>query len=191
MKKFFALSKCLLLLFCINSQANASFADAKQKFNDYIISSIIKGKITKNKNLNPLNISVSTNNGVVHLNGRVKDKQSFVDTLRIVTSTKGVKGIDASELEIKQVNSAFTDAYITTKIEAAILEAKVIDDETIPLVGINASTNNGVVTVSGTVKSNKSIVTILKRVKNVKGVKKVISNLEVRNKLIAQDEPKS
>lgn len=184
MKRFFILAQSILLLLCVSLSASANFNETKQKINDYFITSIIKGKITKNKNLNPLNISVSTNNGVVHLNGRVNDKQSFVDTLRLATSTKGVKGIDASDLEIKQVNSIFTDAYITTKIEAAILEAKVIDDDTIPLVGINASTNNGIATVSGNVKSSKSIVAILKRVRNIKGVKKVISNLEVKS-----DEP--
>lgn len=180
MKRFFILIKCLLLSFCLTLPAAANFTETKQKINDYFITSIIKGKITKNKNLNPLNISVTTDNGIVHLTGRVNDKQSFVDTLRIATSTKGVKGIDASDLEIKQVNSAFTDAYITTKIEAAILEAKVVTDDTIPLVGINASTDNGVVTISGTVQSSKSIVTILNRIKNIKGVKKVISNLEIK-----------
>ncbi len=181
MKNFFVFINSILLLFCVSLPATANFAETKQKINDYFITSIIKGKITKNKNLNPLNISVSTTNGIVHLDGRVNDKQSFVDTLRIATLTKGVKGIDARDLEIKQVNSAFTDAYITTKIEAAILEAKVVDDDTIPLVGINASTNNGIATVSGTVKSSKSIVAILKRVNNIKGVKKVISNLEVKS----------
>jgi len=180
MKSFFILIKCILLSFCLNLPANANFNETKQKINDYFITSVIKGKITKNKNLNPLNISVSTNNGVVHLTGRVNDKQSFVDALRLATLTKGVKGIDASDLEIKQVNSALTDAYITTKIEAAILEAKVVNDDTIPLVGINASTDNGVVTVSGNVKSTKSIVIILNKIKNIKGVKKVISNLEVK-----------
>lgn len=181
MKRFFVIIQAVMVLVCTSLPAAANFSEAKQKINDYFITSVIKGKITKNKNLNPLNISVSTSNGIVHLNGRVKDKQSFVDTLRIATSTRGVKGIDASDLEIKQVNSAFTDAYITTKIEAAILEAKVVDDDSIPLVGINASTVNGVATVSGTVKSSKSVVAILKRVKNIKGVKKVISNLEIKN----------
>lgn len=173
-----------LIIFCLSLTlsftANAGIKKTRQKVNDFFITSIVKGKITKKKNLNPLNISVSTHNGEVSLKGRVNDKQSFVDTLRTATSTKGVKGIDASELEIKVQNSALKDAYITTKIEAAILEAKVIDDESIPLVGINATTDNGIVTVSGTVCSTKSVAVILSRVSHLKGVKKVISNLEVK-----------
>lgn len=173
-----------LIIFCLTFSLSftsyAGIKETKQKINDFFITSIVKGKITKKKNLNPLNISVSTNNGEVSLKGRVNDKQSFVDALRTATTTKGVKGIDASDLEIKTQNSALKDAYITTKIEAAILEAKVVDDESIPLVGINATTDNGVVTVSGTVCSTKSIAAILNRVSHLKGVKKVVSNLEVK-----------
>lgn len=93
--------------------------------------------------------------------------------------TKGVKEVDTDELIIKQVNTAFTDAYITTKVEAAVLKAKVFDDESIPLVGINATTTNGTVTLSGHLKQEKAISAIIKRVAAVRGVKKIISNLEV------------
>lgn len=168
------------ILFIINTSLFADLPQIKQKISDSLITTIIKGKITKDKNLNPLNISVSTVNGEVKFSGYVKNKQAFVKTLRTATSTKGVQSIDTTNLEIKQINSALTDAYITTKIEAAILEAKVIDDESIPLVGINASTENGIVTVTGTVNSSKSVAAILKRANNVHGVKKIISNLEVK-----------
>ena len=52
-----------------------------------------------------------------------------------------------------------------------------LDDESIPLVGINASTINGIVTITGQVKSNQSIAAILQRTNKIKGVKKIISNL--------------
>jgi hyperosmotically inducible protein len=64
-------------------------------------------------------------------------------------------------------------------VEAAILKAKVLDDESIPLVGINAKTDNGAVTLSGNVKKNTSIMAIVKRVSAVQGVKKIISTLHV------------
>ncbi|OGV36602.1 MAG: ornithine racemase [Legionellales bacterium RIFCSPHIGHO2_12_FULL_35_11] len=168
------------MLLAIQTKVFANITQVKQEISDSLITTVIKGKITKDKDLNPLNISVTTNNGEVVLSGYVNDKASFVKTLKTATSTKGVKSIDASDLEIKRVNTSFTDAYITTKFEAAVLEAKVIDDESIPLVGINATTVNGVVTVSGTVKSSKSIAAILKRAHNIRGVKKIISNLEVK-----------
>lgn len=160
----------------------ADFKQIEQGISDTVITTKIKTNIAKNKNLNPLKISVSTHNGVVTLRGHAKNKQAFVDTLRIATSTQGVKSVITSDLDIKHVNSAFADAYITTKIEAAVLEAKVLDDESIPIVGINAKTINGIVTISGEVKSSQSVDAILKRVERIHGVKKVISNLEVHAK---------
>ena len=80
---------------------------------------------------------------------------------------------------MQQVNTALTDAYITAKIETAILAAKIFEDESIPLVGINASTNNGTVTITGNVHKQSSIDIIIARANKVHGVKKIISNLNV------------
>lgn len=151
----------------------------KEIISDSVITTKITAKLTKNKDLNPLKISVSTKEGIVTLKGYVKNNQAFVDALKLAVHTKGVKAVEADDLIIKQVNTAFTDAYITAKVEAAVLKAKVFDDETIPLVGINASTTNGTVTLSGNVKQKKSIIAIIKRVKDIHGVKKIISKLQV------------
>ncbi len=170
----------LAALLCLSHVTHATdLQGLGQKWSDTMITTKIKTQFTKNKNLNPLKISVTTKKGVVTLKGHAKNKPAFVDALRIVTSTKGVRSINTTEFDIKSVNSAFADAYITAKIEAAILESKVFDDESIPLVGINASTTNGVVTLTGTVKHKRSIVAILKRAERVHGVKKIRSHLKV------------
>jgi hyperosmotically inducible protein len=148
---------------------------------DSVITTKIKAKFTNNDNLNPLKISVSTHNGVVSLVGHVKNKQAFVDALRLVKTTKGVKAINDERLIIKDVNTAFTDAYITAKVEAAILRAKVLNDESIPLVGINAKTSNGIVTLSGHVKRKKSIDAIIRQVTLVHGVNRLIINLKCKD----------
>lgn len=176
----------LLLALCINFYLCAAHAaDLKvieQELSDSVITTKVTTKFTKDKNLNPLKIFVSTENGVVTLRGHVKNKEAFVSALRLAKTTKGVKIVDADELEIKQVNTTFTDAYITAKVEAAVLKAKVFDDESIPLVGINASTSNGIVTLSGVLKKETSIPPLLKRALAVKGVKQVISKLQIANK---------
>lgn len=183
------LSRYFIFIALMSTLFLAQAADLKkieQGISDTVITTKIKTKITQDKNLNPLKISVTTHDGIVTLRGHAKNKQAFVDTLRIATSTTGVKGVDTSHLDIKLVNSAFADAYITAKVEAAVLEAKVLDDESIPLVGINAKTMNGIVHISGQVKSGKSVALILKRVNHIHGVKKIISNLEVTLK--SQDQ---
>lgn len=172
------LTTCLVL-FLSHAHA-ADLKEIEQDISDSMITTKITAKYTKNKDLNPLKISVSTESGVVTLSGHVKNKQAFVDALRLAKATKGVKSVDTDKLEIKLVNMALTDVYITAKVEAAVLKAKVLDDESIPIVGINAKTNNGIVTLSGHVKSDDSLSAILKRVNAVNGVKKIVSKLRVQ-----------
>jgi len=74
---------------------------------------------------------------VVKLSGFVKNKDAFVDALRIAKNTAGVKSVRTTDLYIKKVNTAFTDAFITAQVETAVLKAKVLDDESIPLVGMS------------------------------------------------------
>ena len=175
--------RCLLtatlVFFIIQAQA-ADLKEVEQELSDSVITTKITAKFTQNRYLNPLKISVSTDHGTVTLKGHVKDNKAFMEALRLTAETKGVTLVNTDDLDIKRVNTMFTDAYITTKVEAAVLKAKVLDDESIPLVGINASTTNGVVTLSGNVQDYKSVTAILKRVNAVRGVKKIISSLQVQ-----------
>jgi hyperosmotically inducible protein len=168
------------LLFIQSLQAS-NLKGLEQNLSDTVITTKITAQFTENKNLNPLKIFVDTKNGVVTLSGFVKDKHAFVDALRIAKNTKGVKTVQANELDIKKVNTAFTDAFITARVETAVLKAKVLDDESIPLVGINAKTVNGVVTLSGQVHNAQALAYILERVNAIQGVKKIITNLKVKD----------
>ncbi len=175
----------LKLIFAMTYLLNVTISHATDmktiegELSDSMITTKITSKYTENKHLNPLKIGVTTAHGAVTLTGHVKNRAALVEALRLAKSTNGVKSVDAKNLNIKRVNTSITDAYITTKVEGAILKAKVLDDESIPLVGINATTNNGVVTLSGEVKHSESIAPLLRRVLAVKGVKQVISHLRV------------
>lgn len=180
MRAFLHLILSFLLVFSVGlAHADSNLNDIEQQLSDSVITTKIKAKYAKNNLLNSLKISVSTKNAVVKLRGNVKNKEAYVEALKLAKTTKGVQSVESDDLLVRQVNYALTDAYITAKVEAAVLKAKVFDDESIPLVGINASTSNGIVTLSGKVKQQKSIVAIIKRVNDVNGVKKIISNLQV------------
>ncbi|WP_298623724.1 BON domain-containing protein [uncultured Legionella sp.] len=179
-KRFNFIITALLLLFISQLQAN-TLKEIEQQFSDSVITTKITAQFTENTNLNPLKISISTSQGIVRLSGYVGDKQAFVDALRIAKNTHGVKSVLANHLYIKKVNTVFTDAFITAEVETAVLKAKVLDDESIPLVGINATTTNGVVTLSGNVPSIKAIASIIKRINVIHGVKKIITHLQVKD----------
>lgn len=175
MPLFMRLSSILIMLFSLNM----GHAAPLKNFSDSVITAKLTAKFTKDTQLNPFKVYVSTNNGRVTLKGHVKNKAAFIEAIRVTKSTKGVRSVNADKLEIKPNNTALTDAYITAKVETAVLKAKVLDDESIPLVGINATTKDGVVTLTGKLKNKNAIKSILKRVAAVRGVKKVNSKLTV------------
>lgn len=165
---------------CIGmAQANATLQSIERGISDSVITTTITAKYTKSRVLNPLKIYVTTNKGVVKLSGDVRSKKAFVEALRVAVNTRGVKQVDTDDLEIAKVNSGFTDAYITARVETAVLKAKVFDDESIPLVGINAHTKNGEVTLTGTLPNESTLSAVLKRVNKIGGVKKIISNITI------------
>jgi hyperosmotically inducible protein len=179
MRWIIAIFSIVYLFFGSQTLLATNLQGIEQNLSDSVITTKITTMFARDPNLNPLKIKVSTTDGKVSLSGHVKNKEAFVKALKIASSIKGVRFIDAEDLEIRQVNTIFTDAYITAKVEAAVLKAKVLDDESIPLVGINASTKNGIVTLTGEVQNNKSLDIILKRVSAVQGVKQIISQIQI------------
>lgn len=180
MRSLFHLLLSMALMLFIN-QAQATSLNSKGLASaDSIITTKIMNQFAEKTNMDPSKISVSTQKGIVKLSGEVKDKQTFVDAFWLARTTRGVKMVDVDDLEIKRINTTLSDAYITAKVETSVLKAKILDDESIPLVGINASTANGIVTLTGEVNRHKSINAILKRANAVHGVKKIISSLHVK-----------
>lgn len=140
----------------------------------------ISKRVENTPNLSMSSLSLSLEHGTLMCKGTVNDKYGFAELLRVAFTTPGVQKVNVDALQIKPQNSALKDTYITAKAETAVLKAKLLDDESIPLVGINAQTRNGVVTVSGNVSSNKAAIAIVKRITAIKGVKTVISKLDVK-----------
>lgn len=178
MKKILVL---LLILVSTLTQAT-NLKSVGQTIDDSVITTKIKASFTKEPSLNPFKISVTTQNGAVYLSGFVDDKTAFEKAINIARSTAGVKKVNSNKLTIAKMNSKLTDAYITAKVEATILKEKIVKDESIPLVRIGASTKNGVVTLTGTVKKGASIDTLINAIQQIEGVKYVISKITVSSK---------
>ena len=180
MRQLIHLIFAMTLVFFIHQAQATGLKTVGKPSADSAITAKITAQFAEKTNLDPSKIAVDTQKGVVKLSGEVKDKQTFVDAFWLARTTRGVKMVDVDDLEIKRVNTTLSDAYITAKIETSVLKAKILDDESIPLVGINATTANGIVTLTGEVKRNQSINAILKRANAVHGVKKIISSLHVK-----------
>src|SRR5687768_12283750 len=99
MPKTFRIFFAFILVFFVSSTFATNLQVIEQELSDSVITTKIKAKFTKNKDLNPLKISVNTENGVVNLSGYVKNKEAFVLALRLASNTTGVKTVDTEHLE--------------------------------------------------------------------------------------------
>lgn len=81
-----------------------------------------------------------------------------------------------SSNESTTIAEALTDGMITTKINAQLLDTKNLNST-----DISVETNNGIVTLTGTVPNDKEIKMAMTAASSVKGVKKVdVKGLVVR-----------
>lgn len=170
----------LVLFLCGTVQAQTQLKELEQELSDSVITTKITAKFTQNTRLNPLKISVNTQDGIVSLEGSVPSKRAFADAVRLAVHTHGVSQVETEKLRIEKVNTVFVDAWITAKVEMAVLKAKLFDDGSIPLAGIKASTNNGVVKLSGNLANADALSILLKRIDSLHGVKKIISHIHVK-----------
>jgi len=68
-----------LLFILFNTGYATNFKGIEQEFSDSVITTKITAKFAHNNQLNPLKISISTQNGVVKLTGTVNDNPAFIE----------------------------------------------------------------------------------------------------------------
>jgi len=81
----------------------------------------------------------------------------------------------------REAGNAISDATANTRITAAI-KAKLFAEPGVSALSINVDTNDGLVTLSGTVSSHEQIAKAIKIAMETDGVTKVISTLQVKPK---------
>src|SRR5262249_27058030 len=128
---------------------------------------------------NALNISVTTNNGVVTLNGTATSKSELVQAVKLAESTKGVKDVNTDNFTVLNSSQPLTDSIITAKVNGKYLSHTVMKHSEFPASQISVETQNGVVYLSGTVDKQWQINEAVRIAKTVNGVSNVVSLLKV------------
>ena len=135
--------------------------------------------------LKPWNVEVTTNDeGVVTLEGEVEANEDKIQAVRIARETEGVSRVE-DRLRVKGATTAAgtgantgaverPDAWLTAKIQSKYF----LDDE-VKGHEINVETNDGAVTLSGTVGSELQRRQALALARNTEGVRNVIDRLQV------------
>jgi len=166
------------LLVAMSLPVFAESSTAGNTVTDTVITAKIKSGLTTNKATHALNIGVTTNDGVVTLNGTAKSDTEASTAVQIAESTDGVKDVNASDLKVMGSTQPLTDTYITAKVDGMFIKNNLTSGTpNIPVTTIKVETKEGVVYLSGT--ATKAGIEKAKMVaKSVDGVKEVKSTVK-------------
>lgn len=170
--------RVLVLSLMLSSISIAAYAknkiDVSQTISDTAITAAVKLKFASNPILNPIEIAVSTKEGVVSLSGDLDADSQYETAITLAECVDGVKDTDVENLHVKKSQNLLTDLAITAKIKAKLIREKLISNEEFPSWGIHIETNNNIVYLTGAANSmqeKENLIRIAKSIKNVKSVK--------------------
>lgn len=156
-----------------------------QSVTDATLTAKVKSNLLWNQHVGGGDISVSTEDGVVTLEGAVTSEAEKDLAVQLTRNTGGVRSV-RDRLQVQEGTSAETsmvekaaqtvnNTYVTGQVKTVLMASKGMEGA-----NVNVSTDNGVVTLSGTVTSQEQAEHIQQIVGNVESVRKVNSQLTVK-----------
>jgi hyperosmotically inducible protein len=153
----------------------ASTQSASTQLGDSAITTKIAAKLASDPEINPFNVDVDTNEGVVTLSGAVEKVEAREEAEKLARNTEGVrKVINDITYGSRGIGERIDDGWITTKVKTKLTA----DPELNPF-NINVDTKEGVVTLSGRVKTKAASKEAAELAAGTEGVKTVKNRLEV------------
>jgi hyperosmotically inducible protein len=159
---------------------------------DSVITTKVKARLVKDKQVHARDIEVKTVNGVVELSGTARSKR---EASKAASLARGVKGVKSVKNDIQVAAAAapekapakdrpataqksdhpVSDSVITTKVKALYIKDKDVSFRT-----VEVKTVNGVVHLGGTAKSKEEAAKAESMARDVEGVKSVKNDIRVQ-----------
>lgn len=170
--KTFLTGLALALLFSVGC---ASTQSANTQLSDNAITAKVETKLAADPDINPFNVAVTTNEGVVTLTGEVEKDRARDEAEKLAAATEGVVRVD-NEISIGKytMGERVDDGWITTKVKTKIAA----DPELNPF-NITVDTTEGVVTLTGRVETEADAEEAEELARATKGVLEVNNRLEI------------
>jgi hyperosmotically inducible protein len=154
-----------------NANASASARGKGDGLSDSRITLEVKLALIADGRTSGFATDVDTRDGVVTLSGKVDTDQARSGADEVAKKVDGVKSVN-NQLQVvpdaKRNEVDATDEKITDAIEKAMETDPSLTD-----VGLSANSNNGVVTLDGTVETREQLVKAAEAIRKVPGVKSV------------------
>lgn len=173
---------CLALGLCIGAPVAAEDASLPKAhsdgigatIDDSVITTKVKSKLMDESEFKQSDISVTTTNGVVTLDGSASSSKTKSAAESIAKTVDGVKSVDNnlktpnSNKTITKTKRAMSDSWITTKVKSEILADSISKG-----FEVSVKTLHGVVVLKGNLPSNDAIDHVKNIAAKVDGVKSV------------------
>jgi len=161
------------------SSTDARSSSVSEALTDTAITAQVKAKLATDSSIKSSDISVTTTNGAVTLEGTVSDAAAKSAAERVAKSTTGVTSVynrlstssgsmTAMKTAADDAQDAMSDTWITTKVKSVLLadsDAKGFE--------VNVETKDGVVTLQGELDNQEAINHVREIAAGVEGVKSV------------------
>ena len=180
----------------LQPQASEAIEGATNDVQDGWITTKIQAKYFADADVKARRIDVTTENGVVTLTGTVENERARQQAVEIAKNTDGVVRVedhlrpeaaattgtapeadpdrDRDTITGERIGEAASSAWITTKIQG-----KYFADSLVKARRIDVTTNNGVVTLTGTVSSPQEQQKAVEIARSTEGVRRVEDRLQV------------
>lgn len=144
-------------------------------YDDTVISGKVKTKLLSDEFVKSRYIDVDVLNGVVYLTGLVESASQRRMAADLARGVDGVRKIENQLVVGKtSVGTIVDDTILTSKIKAELIKA-----DNVRSTNIDVDTVNGVVTLTGIVRSEQEKNTVLYITQQVAGNRKIIDNISV------------
>lgn len=143
------------------------------------ITAKVKAALVDDKNIKSTDISVKTENKVVTLSGFVESQAQAEQAVATAKKVEGVTSV-SDKLHVRDAKQQSVKGYAGDAATTSEIKAKLLADSIVPSRHVKVETTDGVVQLSGEVKSSAQSEKAESIAKSVEGVKSVKNDLKVK-----------
>lgn len=162
------------------SKIDSSMKKVGGYMDDSGVTAKVKAALVDDEAIKSTDISVETHSGVVTLNGFVTSQDQAEKAVAVAGKVEGVKSV-SDKLHVKDSTKQTMKGYAGDTATTSEIKAKLLADDIVPSRNVKVETTNGVVQLSGKVKTQAQSERAEGIAKAIDGVKSVKNDLVVKS----------
>ncbi len=162
------------------TKIDSSVKKVSNFMDDSSVTAKVKAALVDDEAIKSTDISIKTEAGVVTLSGFVTTQDQAEKAVAVAQKVAGVKSV-SDKLHVKDSSKQTVGSYAGDTATTSEIKAKLLADSAVPSRNVKVETTNGVVQLSGTVKTQAQSQRAEAIAKAIEGVKSVKNDLVVKS----------